>query len=116
MDYLKLLENLENDLDISNSKFETVKFFRKDITSVWIWFIILMSYYKKTKVTSEIILNTIPKEYASRVTIFKILDDAVKKKYFTKEIDINDKRKFIISPTNITIEEFEKWSLIFKGF
>ena len=40
----------------------------------------------------------------------------LKKKYFTKEIDINDKRKFIISPTNITIEEFEKWSLIFKGF
>ena len=116
MNYLKLLEYLENDLNSSNSKFETVKFFRKDITSVWVWFIILISYYKKTKVSPETILNTIPKEYASRVTIFKILDDAVKKKYFTKETDINDKRKFIISPTNITIEEFEKWSLIFKGF
>ena len=116
MDYLKLLENLENDLDISNSEFGTVKFFRKDIVSVWVWFVILISYYKKTKVTSEIVLNTIPKEYASRVTIFRLLDDAVKKKYFTKEIDINDKRKFIISPTNITIEEFEKWSLIFRGF
>ena len=116
MDYLKLLENLENDLVVSNSKFETVKFFRKDITSVWVWFIVLISYYKKTKVTSETILNTIPKEYASRVTIFKILDDTVKKKYFTKEIDVNDKRKFIISPTKITLEEFEKWSLIFKGF
>ena len=116
MNYLKLLENLETDLDASNHKFNTVKFFRKDITSVWVWFIVLISYYKETKVTSEIILNTIPKEYASRVTIFKILDDSVKKKYFNKEVDINDKRKFIISPTNITIEEFEKWSLIFKGF
>ena len=116
MNFLRLLENLENDLDVSNSKFETVKFFRKNITNVWVWFIILISYYKKTKVTPEIVLNTIPKEYASRGTIFKILDDAVKKKYLTKEIDINDKRKFIISPTNITIEEFEKWSLIFKGF
>ena len=116
MDHLKLLENLENDLDISNSKYQTVKFFRKDITSVWVWFIVIISYYKKTKITTEIILSKIPKEYASRVTIFKILDDAVKKKYFSKEIDINDKRKFIISPTNITIEEFEKWSLIFKGF
>mgnify|MGYP000707403195 CR=1 FL=1 len=38
------------------------------------------------------------------------------RRYFTKETDINDKRKFIISPTNITIEEFEKWSLIFRGF
>src|SRR6056300_748561 len=110
MNYLKLLEILENDLNISNSKFETVKFFRKDITSVWVWFIVLISYYKKTKVTSEMILNTIPKEYASRVTIFKILDDSVKKKYFNKEVDINDKRKFIISPTKKTLEEFEKWS------
>ena len=71
MDYLKLLENLENDLDTSNSKFETVKFFRKDITNVWVWFIILISYYKKTKVSPEIVLNTIPKEYSSRVTILK---------------------------------------------
>ena len=61
MDYLKLLENLEHDLDISNTKFETVKFFRKDIASVWVWFIVLISYYKKTNVTAEIILNTIPK-------------------------------------------------------
>ena len=82
MNYLKLLENLEKDLDISDSRFETVKFFRKDITNVWMWFIVLISYYKKTNITAEIILNTIPKEYASRVTIFKILDDAVKKKIF----------------------------------
>ena len=116
MNYLKLLENLEKDLDFSNNKFKTVKFFRKDISSVWVWFIILKSYYKNTKVTPEIVLNIIPKEYASRVTIFKILDDADKKKYFTKETDINDKRKFIISPTKKTLEEFEKWSLIFKGF
>jgi len=116
VNYLRLLENLEKDLDISNTKFETVKFFRKDITSVWVWFIVLKSFYKKTKVTPDLVLSSIPKEYTSRVTIFKILDDAVKKKYFNKEVDINDKRKFIISPTNITIEEFEKWSLIFKGF
>ena len=116
MNYLKLLENLEKDLDISDSRFETVKFFRKDITCVCVWFIVLITYYKKTKVTPEVILNKIPKEYASRVTIFKILNDAVKKKYFSKEIDINDKRNFIISPTKVTIEEFEKWSLIFRGF
>jgi len=116
VNYLKLLEILENDLNISNNEFETVKFFRKDITSVWVWFIVLKSFYKKTKVSPDLVLSTIPKEYASRVTIFKILDDTVKKKYFSKEIDINDKRKFIISPTNITIEEFEKWSLIFRGF
>jgi hypothetical protein len=116
MNYLKLLENLEKDLNISNSKYETVKFFRKDISSVWVWFIVLISYYKNTNVTVEIILGIVPKEYASRVTIFKIIDDAVKKKYFSKEKDVNDKRKLIIYPTKITIEEFEKWCLIFKGF
>jgi hypothetical protein len=114
MNYLKLLENLETDLDLSNSNFETVKFFRKNIASVWLWYIVLISHYKKTKITTEIILSKIQKEHASRVTIFKIINYACKKKFFFKEKDKNDKRKIIISPTKKTIEEFEKWSLFFS--
>jgi len=44
MNYLKFLQNLKKDLNISNVEFETVKFFRKDIVSVWIWFIVLGLY------------------------------------------------------------------------
>jgi hypothetical protein len=93
-----------------------LKFFRKNIASVWLWFIILKSHYKKTKITTEIILNIIPKEYASRVTIFKLINYAYKKKFLFKEKDKIDTRKIIISPTKKTIEEFKKWSLVFKVF
>jgi hypothetical protein len=45
MNYLNLLQTLKKDLNISNMEFETVKFFRKDIVSVWIWFSVLEQFY-----------------------------------------------------------------------
>ena len=117
MNYLKFLQILKKDLNQSNSDFETVKFFRKDIVSVWIWFCVLEQYYNNNNNNSiENIMIEIPNEYASRPTIFKIIDDAVSKKYFEKIVDSNDKRKYNLFPTSQTIKEFEEWSKVFKGF
>jgi hypothetical protein len=118
MDYLKLLQTLKKDLNQSNSDFETVKFFRKDIVSFWIWFSVIEQYYNNNNnnINIENIISEIPKEYASRPTIFKIIDDAVSKKYFEKILDKNDKRKYNLLPTSQTIKEFEEWSKVFKGF
>ena len=117
MNYLKLLKTLKKDLKQSNSDFETVKFFRKDIVSVWIWFCVLEQYYNNNNNNSiENIMIEIPNEYASRPTIFKIIDDAVSKKYFEKIVDSNDKRKYNLFPTSQTIKEFEEWAKVFKGF
>jgi len=49
-------------------------------------------------------------------SIFKIIDDAVSKKYFEKIVDENDKRKYNLFPTSQTIKEFEEWAKVFKGF
>jgi len=116
MDYLKLLQSLKKDLNQSNSDYETVKFFRKDIVSVWIWFCVLEQYYSNNDNNIENIISEIPKEYASRPTIFKIIDDAVSKKYFEKIVDEKDKRKYNLFPTSQTIKEFEKWAKVFEGF
>jgi hypothetical protein len=116
MDYLKFLRTLKKDLNQSNSDFKTVKFFRKDIVSVWIWFCVLEQYYNNNNNNIENIISEIPKEYASRPTIFKIIDDAVTKKYFEKIVDENDKRKYNLFPTSQTIKEFEEWTKVFKGF
>jgi len=118
MNYLKFLQTLKKDLNQSNSDFETVKFFRKDIVSVWIWFCVLEQYYNNNNNNNNIenTISEIPKEYASRPTIFKIIDDATSKKYFEKIIDNNDKRKYNIFPTSQTIKEFEEWVKVFKGF
>ena len=116
MNYLKFLQKLKKDLNQSNSDFETVKFFRKDIVSVWIWFCVLEQHYNKNNNNIENIMIEIPNEYASRPTIFKIIDDAVSKKYFKKNVDENDKRKYNLFPTSQTIKEFEEWAKVFKGF
>ena len=116
MNYLKLLQNLKKDLNQSNSDFDTVKFFRKDIVSFWIWFCVLEQYYNNNNNNIENIMSEIPKEYASRPTIFKIIDDAVSKKYFEKIVDEKDKRKYNLFPTSQTIKEFEEWAKVFKGF
>ena len=116
MNYLKLLQNLKKDLNQSNSDFETVKFFRKDIVSVWIWFSVLEQYYDNNNNNIENIIREIPNEYASRPKIFKIIDNAVAKNYFKKILNENDKRKYNLLPTSQTIKEFEEWSKVFKGF
>ena len=116
MNYLKLLQNLKKDLNRGNSEFKTVKFFRQNIVSVWVWFSVLEQYYNNNNNNIENIISEIPKEYASRPTIFKIIDDAVSKKYFKKILDEKDKRKYNLFPTSQTIEEFEEWAKIFKDF
>ena len=116
MNYLKFLQTLKKDLNHSNSDFETVEFFRNDIVSVWIWFCVLEQYYNDNNNSIENIISEIPKKYASRPTIFKIIDAAVSKKYFEKIVDENDKRKYNLFPTSQTIKEFEEWAKVFKGF
>ena len=115
MNYLEFLQTLKKDLNQSNSDFKTVKFFRKDIVSVWIWFCVLEQYYNNNNNNNiEKIISEIPSEHASRPTLFKIIDDAVKKKYLVKELDKDDKRKINLFPTSQTIKEFEEWAKVFK--
>tara|TARA_Y100000389_G_C17389456_1_gene478999 strand:- start:155 stop:502 length:348 start_codon:yes stop_codon:yes gene_type:complete len=114
MNHLKLLKNLNNNLFKFDNKLRSVKFFKKDIISIKIWFQILLSHYNNKDLHSEDIISNIPREYASRVTVFKVIDDAVKKNFVFKIKDRNDKRKFNITPSITMIKEFENWCLKFK--
>ena len=113
MDYIKLIQNLKQDLKLNLNKYQTVKFFRKDIISYWIWFEVLEKYYNNNNNIESIIRN-IPGELGSRPTLFKVIDNAVAKNYFIKELDKKDKRKFNLIPSKQTIKEFEEWAIIFK--
>ena len=115
MEHLKILKNLNNDLFKFNNNFKSVKFFSKDFVNMKIWFIIFISYYNNKNLHSEDIISQIPREYASRITVFRIIDDAVKKKFVLKIKNINDKRKFNIIPSATTIKEFESWCLKFNN-
>jgi hypothetical protein len=117
MDYLSLIKVLNTDLNQSHSQFLSIKFFRKNITSYWIWISILERYYNNNNNNNiENTIKGIPSEIASRPTLFKIIDDAVQKKYLVKELDKNDKRKINLFPTSQTIKEFEEWAKVFKDY
>ena len=116
LNHLKLIKNLKQDLEKSLNKFETVKFFRKHIVSYWIWCLVLEKYYDNNNYNNiESIIKNIPVELGSRPTLFKVIDTAVAKKYFIKELDKEDKRKFNLIPSEQTIKEFEEWALLFKS-
>jgi len=114
MDSLKLIKILRNDLNQSHSQFISIKFFRRNLPSYWLWISILERYYNNNNNNIEKIIREIPSEHASRPTLFKIIDDAVKKKYLVKELDKDDKRKINLFPTSQTIKEFEEWAKVFK--
>ena len=115
MDSLKLIKILRNDLNQSHSQFISIKFFRRNLPSYWLWISILERYYNNNNNNNiEKIISEIPSEHASRPTLFKIIDDAVKKKYLVKELDKDDKRKINLFPTSQTIKEFEEWAKVFK--
>ena len=116
MNYLMLIQNLKHDLKERLNVFQTVKFFRKDIASYWIWFSVLEKYYDNNNNNNiESIIQNIPGELSSRPTLFKVIDTAVAKKYFIKELNKEDNRKFNLIPSQQTIKEFEEWAKIFKG-
>ena len=114
MDSLKLIKILKNDLNQSHSQFMSIKFFRRNLPSYWVWICILERFFNNNNNNIEEIIREIPSEHASRPTLFKIIDDAVKKKYLVRELDKNDKRKNNLLPTSQTIKEFEEWSKVFK--
>ena len=116
MNYSKLIHNLKQDLKERLNVFETVKFFRKDIVSYWIWFSVLEKYQDNNNNNNiESVIKDIPSDLGSRPTLFKVIDTAVAKKYFIKELDKEDKRKFNLIPSEQTIKEFEEWAKIFKS-
>src|SRR5210317_1069666 len=108
MNYLKLIQNLKQDLKVNLNKYQTVKYFRKDIVSFWIWFSVLEQYYNNNNNNNNIesVIKDIPSDLGSRPTLFKVIDTAVTKKYFIKELDKKDKRKFNLIPSQQTIQEF----------
>ncbi len=112
VNYVNLLEALNYGLD-NDESIGSVKYFRSDISSRYIWTCVLKAYYKKENICSEDLLRDSFLSHISRPTIFKIIDNAVAKKYFIKRTDEIDHRKANIIPTILVVDEFETWSVGF---
>ena len=113
MNYLKLLTTLN--LDLNNGNTGSVKFFRTNIYSIFIWFQVLIFHYRNENLTTEQLLKEKFLSNISRPTVFKIIDNAVAKGFLIKEINDKDHRKFNIKPSKATVKDYEKWAQIYDG-
>ena len=105
----KLAKFLISDLEGDKSK-PSIKFFRSSGAYGYIlWLTVMDNFYSENNMTVDEIVTRLEK-YASRRTILEFIYRGVNAKFLEKKIFFNDKRKIIISPTNITIKEFSEWS------
>ena len=101
---------LLSDLIEVNKSDTSIKFFRRDLTTMIIWLFIMHSYGNKKKINIE----DIAREIASTTRISKpslrlILENAREKRFLKFTLNKNDNRSWIIEPEIITIEEFNVW-------
>ena len=118
---LKILK----DLDMKNlSKFlikefteesskTSIKFFRSyGAHGYIIWLTIISYYFEKKRLFIEDIIQ-ISSSYASRRTVIDFINIGNEKGYLKKINAKDDKRKTLIIPSDITIEEYNEWSKYF---
>ena len=72
--------------------------------------------YNKKNLNIEQLVDSIPKGFGTRPTIFKFINLAIKKKYISKIVDPTDKRKFKLKLSYQCVVEFENWAKGFRGF
>jgi hypothetical protein len=78
---------------------------------------VLEQYYNNNNNNNiESIIQNIPNELGSRPTLFKVIDTAVAKKYFIKELDKKDKRKFNLIPSNKLLKNLKSGQKYLKVF
>ena len=105
----KLAKYLILDLEEDWAK-PSIKFFRSNGAYGYIvWLHLVDNYFSERKTYVESIVSKLEK-YASRRTIIDFLNKGADAKFLNKEISLDDKRKIIITPSNITIEEYSVWS------
>ena len=105
----KLAKYLISDLREDSSK-PSIKFFRSNGAYGYIlWLTIMDNFYSKQKMTIDELVAKLEK-YASRRTILDFIYKGVDAKFLEKKVFPDDKRKFLIEPTDTTIKEYVIWS------
>ena len=86
----------------------SLSFFRHDSKTLEIYCKILSNHYQsKPSFVEELIKDA---KFGSRVTIIKIIDDAVAMNFLNKTNFKEDKRKNSLAPSDKMIEEYENYA------
>lgn len=107
--FLKQSEFLFAEFIDNNEKYKTLAYFRRSPEAWLIMLKIMENFYAETNIHVEELINKIPNNIASRLSIFSLIDDAAKKGFVIKLESSGDKRKKIIKPSEKFIKEYNEW-------
>jgi|688.fasta_scaffold844059_2 hypothetical protein len=91
------------------SIYPLVFYFKRNLGS-WILMLKMMeSYYSNEELNIEKLIDIVPRHLMSRISLFKVINDAENAGVLIKEKSKIDSRKKIIVPSDEFIEQYEKW-------
>jgi len=93
-----------------SDKYKSVSYFRRSPGGSLLMFKIMHSYFLNKDLYVEELIRKVPISIASRLSLFTLIDNAVKKGILIKESStVGDKRKKSITPSDIFIKEYKDW-------
>lgn len=91
-------------------KYKTVSYFRRSPGGSLLMFKIMHSYFLNKDLHVEELIRKVPISIASRLSLFTLIDNAVKKGILVKENSAGgDKRKKSITPSDVFVKEYKDW-------
>jgi DNA-binding MarR family transcriptional regulator len=99
----------------NNQKFKTISHFRRTPTGWLLMHKIMEQYSSDKNLYVEKLIKEIPNEVSSRLSVFAIIDSAVKKGFLEKRNSNTDKRKKVIIPMQIFVDEYKEWLASFSS-
>ena len=94
----------------NSDKYKSVSYFRRSPGGKLLMFKIMHSYFLGEHLYVEELIRKVPISVASRLSLFTLIDNAVKKGILKKEtFNGSDKRKKVITPSDSFIKEYKDW-------
>ncbi len=99
----------------NNDKYKTISHFRRTPAG-WLLMLKIMEQYASDKnLYVEQLIKEIPYEVSSRLSIFALIDSAVKKGFLEKKNSNGDKRKKEVIPSQSFVNEYKEWLISFSS-
>ena len=99
----------------NNDKYKTISHFRRNPAG-WLLMLKIMENYSSDKnLFVEELIKEIPNGVSSRLSLFAIIDSAVKKGFLEKRNSNGDRRKKEIIPTQSFVNEYKEWLTSFSS-
>ena len=93
-----------------SDKYKTVSYFRRSPGGSLLMFKIMHSYFLNKDLHVEELIRKVPVSISSRLSLFTLIDNAVKKGILKKESSSgSDKRKKNITPSDVFVREYKEW-------